>query len=161
MIFLSSQSSTIIAKIPCLVQHYSDAIMSAMASQITGVFSVYSTVCPGANQGKHQSSASLAFVRGMHQGTVDSRYKRAVTRKMFPFDNAIIYCQDNLTSSSSAQCQTLLPVDNIAYCRYCEINPTEVTNSSNEINNFCEWYMFKCVSLGVYIYVWTCTNIHH
>ena len=46
--------------------HYSDVIMSKTASQITGVLVVYSTVCSGANQRKHQSSASLAFVRGIH-----------------------------------------------------------------------------------------------
>ena len=40
--------------------HYSDVIMSAMASQITGVLIVYSTVCPGVDQRKHQSYASLS-----------------------------------------------------------------------------------------------------
>ena len=40
--------------------------MSAMASQITGVTIVYSTVCSSADQRKRQSSASLAFVRGVH-----------------------------------------------------------------------------------------------
>ena len=44
--------------------HYSDVIMSAMASQITGVSIVCRTVCSGADHRKHQSSASLAFVRG-------------------------------------------------------------------------------------------------
>ena len=44
--------------------HYNDVIMSAMTSQITGVTIVYSTVCSGADQRKHQRSASLAFVRG-------------------------------------------------------------------------------------------------
>ena len=44
--------------------HYSDAIKSAMMSQITGVTIVYSTVCSGADQIKHQSSASLGFVGG-------------------------------------------------------------------------------------------------
>ena len=39
--------------------------MSAMASQITGVSIVYSTVCTGADQRKHQSSVSLAFVGGI------------------------------------------------------------------------------------------------
>ena len=45
-----------------MLQHYSDVIVSAMASQIAGVSIVYSLVCSGANQRKHQSSASLAFV---------------------------------------------------------------------------------------------------
>ena len=45
---------------------------------------VCSTVCSGADQRKHQSSASLAPVRGIHQSPVDSPHKRAVMRKMFP-----------------------------------------------------------------------------
>ena len=44
--------------------HYSDVIISATVSQITSVSSVCSTICSGADQRKHQSSASLAFVRG-------------------------------------------------------------------------------------------------
>ena len=44
--------------------HYSDVIMSTTAFQITGVSVVCSTVCSGADQRKHQLSASLAFVRG-------------------------------------------------------------------------------------------------
>ena len=70
--------------------HHSDDIMSAMASQITGVSIVYSTVCSGAGQRKHQSSASLAFVKGLHRWPVNSPYKGPVTRKMFPFDDVVI-----------------------------------------------------------------------
>ena len=40
--------------------------MSPMASQITSLTIVYSTVYSGADQRKHQSSASLVFVRGIH-----------------------------------------------------------------------------------------------
>ena len=47
--------------------HYSDAIMSVMASQITGVSIVYSTVCSGADQRKHKNSVLLAFVMGIHR----------------------------------------------------------------------------------------------
>ena len=64
--------------------------MSAMASQITGVSIVCSTVGPGADQTKHQSSASLPFVRGIHRWPANSPNKRAVTRKMFPFDDVIM-----------------------------------------------------------------------
>ena len=60
-------------------------IMSAMASQIAHVSIVNSTVCSGADQRKHQSSASLAFVRGIHRWSVNSPHKGPVTRKMFPF----------------------------------------------------------------------------
>ena len=70
--------------------HYDDVIMSAIASQITGLTIVYSTVYPGADQSKHQSSASLAFVWGIHRGPVNSPHKWPVTRKMFPFDDVIM-----------------------------------------------------------------------
>ena len=70
-----------------VVTHYSDVIMSVMASQITGVSIVYSTVVSDADQRKHQSSASLAFVRGIHWWPVNSPHKRPVTRKMFSFDD--------------------------------------------------------------------------
>ena len=66
-----------------------DVIMGAIASQITSLTIVYSTVY--ADQRKHQSSASLAFVRGIHRGPVNSPRKWPVTRKMFPFDDVIIY----------------------------------------------------------------------
>ena len=64
--------------------------MSAMASQITGVSIVYWTVCTGAVQRKHQSFASLAFVRGIHRWPVNSPHKGPVTRKMFPLEDVII-----------------------------------------------------------------------
>ena len=72
--------------------HYSDVIISMMASQITGVWKAYPTVCSGADQGKHQSSASLSFVRGIHRRwPVNSPHKGSVTREMFPFDDVIIH----------------------------------------------------------------------
>ena len=49
--------------LPFSRNHYSDVIMSAVASQITSLTIVYSIVHSGADQRKHQSSASLAFVR--------------------------------------------------------------------------------------------------
>ena len=64
--------------------------MSSMVSQITNVSSVYSNTCSGADQRKHQHSASLAFVRGIHRGPVNSPHKGPVTRKMFPFDYVIM-----------------------------------------------------------------------
>ena len=67
--------------------HYNDVIMSAMASQITSLMIVYSTVNSGADQRKHQSSASLAFVQWIHRGPVNSLHKGPVTWKMFPFDD--------------------------------------------------------------------------
>ena len=70
--------------------HYIDVIMTTMASQITSLTVAYSTVYSDADQRKHQSSASLAFVRGIHRGPVNSPHKWPVTRKMFPFDDVIM-----------------------------------------------------------------------
>ena len=64
--------------------------MDAIASQITSLTIVYSTVYSDADQSKHQSPASLAFVRGIHRWPVNSPHKGPVTRKMFPFDDVIM-----------------------------------------------------------------------
>ena len=91
---ISGYLDHVISIVDC-THHYSNVIISAMASQITVVFSVYSTVCSGADQEKHQSSASLAFVRGIHRGAVNSPHKWPVTRKknsICPFDDVIMLC---------------------------------------------------------------------
>ena len=64
--------------------------MSEMASQITSVSIVCSTVDSGLDQRKHQSSTPLAFVQGIHRWPVNSPHKGPVTRKMFPFDDVIM-----------------------------------------------------------------------
>ena len=63
--------------------------MGTMASQITSLTIAYSSVYSGADQRKHQSSASLAFVRGIHQSPVNSPPKEPVTRIMFQFGDVI------------------------------------------------------------------------
>ena len=73
-----------------ILYHYDDVVMDAMAFQITSLTIVYSIVYSGTDQRKHQSSASLAFVRGIHRGPVNSPHKGPVTRKMFPFDDVIM-----------------------------------------------------------------------
>ena len=60
-----SASESVVGEIAVI--HYDDVIMGTMASQITSLTIVYSTVYSEANQRKHQSSASLAFVRGIHR----------------------------------------------------------------------------------------------
>ena len=65
-------------------------IMGAIASQITSLTIVYSIVYSDADQRKHQSSASLAFVRGIHRGPVNSLHKWPIMQKMFPFDDVVM-----------------------------------------------------------------------
>ena len=64
--------------------------MDAIAPQITSLTIVYSTVYSDADQRKYQSAASLAFVRGIHRGPVNSTHKWPVTRKTFPFEDVIM-----------------------------------------------------------------------
>ena len=73
------------------IYHYTDVTMSAMASQITSLTMIYSTVYSGAGQKEHQSSASLAFVQGIHRWPMNSPREWPVTRKIFPFDDVIMW----------------------------------------------------------------------
>ena len=65
---------------------------NAMASQITDVPSVYSTVCSDVDQWKHQSSALLTFVCCVGNSPVTGGFphKGPVARKMYPFDDVIM-----------------------------------------------------------------------
>ena len=97
--------------------HYSDVIMGTMASQITSLTIVYSTFYSGADQRKHQSSASLAFARGIHRWPVNSPHKGPVTRKMFPFDDVIMV----IKSVHRNHVRTIGHYDQANRCLYFEI----------------------------------------
>ena len=74
-----------------LLNHYGDVIMGAIASQITSLTIVCSIVYSDADQRKHQSSASLAFVWGIHRGQMASNAENASIWWRH-HDNAIIIC---------------------------------------------------------------------
>ena len=86
--------------------HYNDVIMGAKASQIASLTIVYSTVYLGADQRKHESSASLTFVRGIHRWPVKFPHKWSVTRKMLPFHEVIMYLP--ALSQTMADCFTYI-----------------------------------------------------
>ena len=67
----------------CKDNHYNDVIMTTVASQITSLGVIYSTVYSDADQRKHQCSASLAFVRGIHRDRWISRTKGQLRGKCF------------------------------------------------------------------------------
>ena len=73
--------------------HYNDVIIGAIASQTTNLTIVYSPFYPGADQRKHQRSASLDFVTGIYRWQVNSPQEGPLTRKMFLFDDVIIFLQ--------------------------------------------------------------------
>ena len=94
-----------------LLLHYSDIIMSTMAPQITGVLSVCSAVCSGAYQRKHQSSVSLAFVRGIHRWPAASPYKRSVTSKLLMTSS---WCVAYMLCVNTRGVQTLFRISTIS-----------------------------------------------
>ena len=67
----------------CCIYNYNDVIMTMIASQITSLTVVYSTVYSDANQRKHQSYASLAFVWGIHRDRWIPRTKGQLRGKCF------------------------------------------------------------------------------
>ena len=67
----------------CSSIHYIDVIMTMMASQITSLTVVYSNVYSDADQRKHQSSASLDFVWGIHRDRWIPRTKGQLRGKCF------------------------------------------------------------------------------
>ena len=89
--------------------------MGAISSQITSVSMVCSTVFSNADQRKHQSSASLAFVRGIHRWPVNSPHKGPVTRKLFPFDDVIML---NPVCVRASQLRFFRRTRNIKYPHY-------------------------------------------
>ena len=91
--------------------------MSPMASQITSLTIVYSTVYSGADQRKHQSSASLVFVWGIHRWPVNSPQKWPVTQKMFPFDDDIMHGVHMWTSHISVRCEVWDTTIHLISCR--------------------------------------------
>ena len=72
------------------IRHYNDVIMGTITCPITSLTIVFSTVYSAADQRKHQNSASQAFVREI-TGTGEFPAQMPVTRKMFPFDDVIMY----------------------------------------------------------------------
>ena len=102
--------------------HYSEVTMGEMAFQITRLTSVYSNVYSGADQRRHQSSASLAFVREIHRWPVNFPHKCPVTRKIFPFDDIIMFSEifdDTYREMSTVRCNRNFFTDNTMYVYVC------------------------------------------
>ena len=88
--------------------------MGAMVARITSLTIVYSTVYTGADQRKHQSSASLAFMREIHRWPMNSPHKWPVTGKMFPFNDVIMNCWE-LSTPPWCRRRTILKISLITF----------------------------------------------
>ena len=81
--------------------HYNDVIMGTIAFQITSLTIVYSIVYSDADQRKHQSSASLAFVREIHREPLNSPHKWPVMRKCLHLMTSS--CADGLETAAKGR----------------------------------------------------------
>ena len=97
--------------------------MGTIASQITSLTTVYSTVYSDADQRKHQISASLAFVWGLHRGLVNSPHKWPATRKMLPFDDVIMAIANAV---EILQYCTKLAINPVLFRLYCRHPPSPI-----------------------------------
>ena len=120
--------------------------MGTMAFQITSLIIVYSTVYSGADQSKHQRSVSLAFVRGIHRGPVNSPHKWSVTRKMFPND-----CHSRMRGSSYVGCDitceedTVFPNINAFLSLASEHSSLQVSSGEYGLNSCSvSWQQMTC-----------------
>ena len=147
--------------------------MSVIASQITSLAIVYSTVYSGADQRKHQRSASLAFVRGVHRGPVNSPHKWPVTRKMFPFDEVIISTGSRPGHFNYRKGTNFGPKTCICYCNvhlqfkigkngYCKVFSvfTQQCASTGQ-KPFWYWYQYFQVSYASDIREWSGLALVH
>ena len=114
-------------------------IMSTMASQTTSLTIVYSTIHSGADQRKHQCSASLALVWGIHRWTVNSPDKGPVTRIMSPFDDVIMLNRKSWILK----------------------HPASNSAGGPFFHNFLDWKHpnFAWILSDIYIFVWSCRKI--
>ena len=93
--------------IPTDTCHYDDVIMGAIASLITILTIVYSTVYSDADK-KTSKLRVTGLGVGNHRGSVNSPHKWPVTRKMFPFDDVIMCQQKPNQKSKSTYPYTIL-----------------------------------------------------
>ena len=141
-----------------VTNHNSEVIMGVMASQITSLTIVYSTIHSGADQRKHQSSASLAFVREIHRWPVNSRHRWPVTRKMFPFDDVIMilnefyYVSDGFLWQKSSDAAIVAMSERHSRCDVSLINMPWIALLLNHFDVFRRIYIY----IYIYIYSETC-----
>ena len=77
--------------------HYDDVKMTTMESQITSLTVVHSNVYSDTDQRKHQSSASLAFVWGIHRDRWIPRTKGQLRGKCFHLMTSSWYSGETMT----------------------------------------------------------------
>ena len=127
--------------------------MGAMASQITSLNIVHSTAYSGGDQRKHQSSASLAFVRGIHRWPVNSPHKWPVTRKIFLFDDVIMpcaYCLRCTVDNGRTKLGSLLSPEASQFEADCRVSRCFPRQQSHLCPHYPKWQHNTCGGMHVY-----------
>ena len=163
-------SKWLLTKPPTSHYHYDDVIMTMLASQITSLTVVYSIVYSGVNQRKHQSSASLAFVREIHRGPVNFPHKWPVTRKMFPFDDVIMtlaaddrihghtYASPSLSELNHCTCRNATRVYDKMYRQFLVVNAMNSVEKSKVGGTSLRWELFIYFSTFLVLFKWQPLN---
>ena len=99
---------------------------------------VYSTIHSGADQRKHQSSASLAFVRGIHRSPVNSPHKGPMTRKIFPLDDVIMVLVDPLDAFAHIRQVCVTDIGTIIRLPQCQWSDSEGYEWTETVTNHCK-----------------------
>ena len=140
-----SKTGCVVCQYQDSLLHYIDVIMTTMASQITSLTVVYSTAYSDADQRKHQSSASLAFVWGIHRDRWIPRTKGQLRGKCF-----------HLMTSSSNLGLTLIPswMGNHIPCKNWHkiIYPFPSFNGATEADGI--WAVAVCCFRDEYALTW-------
>ena len=134
--------------------HYNDVIMSALASQITGVSIVYLTVSSGADQIRQQSFASLAFLRGIHWWQENSPHKRACNAEnvsIWRRHHEVAIGSVNGLMPAGNQPITWTNIDPNLYCLMTSLRHNAF-NRYVQIVVCYSWYWL--LYDGIYIYLW-------
>ena len=117
--------------------------MGAIASQITSLMIAYSTVYSDADQRKHQSCASLAFVWRIHRAPRNSPHKWPVTRKMYPFDDVIMLSFHD----QGCSVQSIFPIHNRIF-RCSDSHYTELMVI--RLSYLCKWNRYISMTTNLY-----------
>ena len=115
--------------------------------QITSLTVVHSTVYSGADQRKHQSSASLAFANSPH--------KEPLTQKMFPFDDVFMWeSRKGVPVRDRPDCEEVSrQIVRVGKCLYVCLWLVRVY--------MCLWLVRILLSMGVNFREWHCHRAMH
>ena len=144
--------------------------MSMMASQITSVLVVYSTICSGARPKKTSKLCVTGFVRGIHRWPVNSPHKWPVTRKMLPIDVVIMLPNDtkpSITWSSpyiddlAQDCSnsSALAMELLQFCTYPSICHKKIPKIWLRFFTLSITWMYLKITSAIEVRAWMSNNI--